>query len=243
MGNDIFSFEEYRKFIKYLKSNYNLSLFRNWKGENNILIRHDVDLDLFFAEELAEIEDKCGIQSTYFVMVSSQFYNINSQRNRRILNKIVNYGHEIGLHFDPVIYEGADSELEIKAKQESRVIENVIEEKIVSISLHNPSIHNNYIRFNDFISAYDKKIFNNEIYISDSCMNFRGKDIYKFVERSKKMPVQILLHPLHYSDNGDKYDKIFQRKINYDIENLSSEFSVNSTFKKTFGKSLPKWVL
>ena len=61
--------------------------------------------------------------------------------------------------------------------------------------------------------AYDKKIFSDEYYLSDSRMDFRGKNPYTFAERVKKHPIQILLHPIHYTKKGLKYPDIFHKFI------------------------------
>ena len=41
-------------------------------------------------------------------------------------------------------------------------------------------------------------------YLSDSRFDFRGKNPYEFIKNIDKVGfIQIFLHPLHYSENGD----------------------------------------
>ena len=63
-----FSIKEYKKLIKFFKSlGYNFVFFsKNIKKNKNILLRHDVDIDILKAYEMAKIENKLNIKSTYF---------------------------------------------------------------------------------------------------------------------------------------------------------------------------------
>lgn len=69
------------------------------------IIRHDVDMDLQEAVKMAEIENEIGIRSTFFVLLTSEYYNLLSGKNTNSVKKILELGHEIGLHFDITAYE------------------------------------------------------------------------------------------------------------------------------------------
>ena len=64
------------------------------------LLRHDVDADLGAAVELARIEQRVGVQATYFCMLRSPLYNVFGRRNVELVHELVSLGHEIGLHYD-----------------------------------------------------------------------------------------------------------------------------------------------
>jgi hypothetical protein len=89
-------------------SGYTISNYHTHSSyENTCILRHDIDFDPKKAEKLAEIESsfqKAEIHSTYFVLLTSNFYNILEKSNLRHLKKIISYGHEIGLHFDETQY-------------------------------------------------------------------------------------------------------------------------------------------
>jgi hypothetical protein len=53
---------------------------------------------------MAELERDLNIKANYFILLSSTNYNALSKINRKYINKIHSFGHEIALHFDPSIY-------------------------------------------------------------------------------------------------------------------------------------------
>jgi hypothetical protein len=80
----------------------------------DLLLRHDVDLSLAAAVELAELEAEAGARATYFLMTRSAFYNLLSPEGERAFGRIRELGHRVGLHavhphldlddrFDPVV--------------------------------------------------------------------------------------------------------------------------------------------
>ncbi len=64
------------------------------------LLRHDVDVDLGAALEIAKVESVLGIRSTFFLMLRSPLYNLMGRTNSRIVQEIIQLGHWIGLHYD-----------------------------------------------------------------------------------------------------------------------------------------------
>ena len=73
-----------------------------------IILRHDVDYSLERVLPIAELEAKHGVQSTYFVLLRGQFYNVLSDRELVIIAKLVAMGHHIGLCFDETLYCNSD---------------------------------------------------------------------------------------------------------------------------------------
>ena len=84
----IFSHPKLIEFLRNIKENYTVTSLNNWNGENGIILRHDVDFDLNAAYELAKIEREIGVESTFYIMCSSQMYNPISQKNQDIIKKI-----------------------------------------------------------------------------------------------------------------------------------------------------------
>ena len=46
------------------------------QGEQKIFLRHDIDVSLEVAREMAKTEEKYAVNSVFFIMVNSPFYNI-----------------------------------------------------------------------------------------------------------------------------------------------------------------------
>jgi hypothetical protein len=55
-------------------------------------------------------------------------------------------------------------------------------------------------------------------------MSFRGKDPFTFVEAARERPVQVLLHPLHYTDAGQSYPEIFADRLRDIAHRMDEEF-------------------
>jgi hypothetical protein len=134
-------------------------------------------------------------------------------------------GFDIGLHFDPTVYGDAD---EIKLRKsvdlEAGMLSSITGGPIKSISLHNPSYHGLYPLFEGYRNAYSPAIFSDDRYLSDSRMDFRNKDPYLFAEKVKEFPIQILLHPFHYSEEGHNYPELFKMLLKEYILDIDRSF-------------------
>jgi hypothetical protein len=82
--------------------------------EGELFLRHDVDLSLGAAAQMAELEAARGVSATYFLMTRSVFYNLASAEGERLVARLRELGHRVGLHavhphvdfddrFDPVL--------------------------------------------------------------------------------------------------------------------------------------------
>jgi len=228
-----FTYDSYRVFLRKLKDKGVVQLFKNWKGERSFLLRHDVDFDVYLAHKLASLEMEENIQSTYFVLTSCHSYNVLSIENRNLLRDICSMGHEIGLHFDPSIY---DSDLSTPFKRETDLLSFVVGQTVQSVSLHNPSIHGQYPMFDGFVNAYDPQMFSDANYISDSRFSFRGKDIYDFISNIRDSMIQIVFHPMHFSSSGKGYDKITFDVFTRYMNEIHANFLANSAYKEQVGE-------
>ncbi|QNL20892.1 hypothetical protein HZR84_02680 [Hyphobacterium sp. CCMP332] len=218
----IFKYTDYKKFLNEMKGLAPVKSFDEWEGEKCFLLRHDVDLSLLSALKLAEIEQSEGVNATFFILVSCRTYNCLSKPSVELIKKIHSLGHEIGLHFDPSIYP--ENNLEKEMKLEALILERIIDKKIQSISLHNPSVHNQWPEFKGYLNAYDKRIFSDDRYLSDSRMDFRGKNPFEFIKKVKDRPIQVLTHPMHYTESGENYDKIIPEYISEHMDFIEDYF-------------------
>lgn len=97
-----FTLNGYQELLKLaISENYNIVFYEDLGVFNKeMIIRHDIDFSLEKALEIAQLEYNMGVKSTYFVLISSPFYNLYSDANSVIIKSILGYGHKIGLHFD-----------------------------------------------------------------------------------------------------------------------------------------------
>lgn len=227
----IFSYDELKKFIKHMKKIGKIVSLDEWDGSNAIILRHDVDFDIEPAYRLSLVESECGIRSSFFIMVTCNSYNPLSLPNRKKIRKMVEMGFEIALHFDPTVYGDVDEEQLVKfVDREAEMLSFAAGVPIKSISLHNPSVHGQYPIFKNYNNAYDKKIFSDTNYLSDSRMVFIDKSPYEFIKLVQEHPVQVLLHPLHYSEKNCSYPEIILKHVKQHVDSIDGEFRFNSTY-------------
>ena len=177
------------------------------------IIRHDVDMDLQKAVDMAMLEKEEDIKATYFVMISSEYYNLLAGNNLKNAQRILDLGHEIGLHFDLTAYDKNLSfkDLEKSLQKEIELLEYILDIKVKSISWHIPrqDLLNTHLGFLDKLgvwNAYDPLFYSGYKYVSDSMMRWR-EPIEEYIEQKKYNKLQILTHPIWYRSIQDMADE------------------------------------
>ena len=133
-----------------------------------VFLRHDVDVDLELALEMATEERECNVGATFFILVSSNLYNYRSARNSRIIREIAAIGHSVGLHFDPT--SGSIDRIGANFVSEVSALEDLLGEQIRSFSYHKPSTYGlpDLGRAHSLVDVYSQKYFNCLLYTSDA---------------------------------------------------------------------------
>jgi hypothetical protein len=94
-----FSLGHYRELLAAAEcGGYRFAEFNGGPEPGALYLRHDVDLDLEAALEMSTFERELGIRSTYFLMTTSVFYNLDSPEGRRALAQLRGDGHAVGGH-------------------------------------------------------------------------------------------------------------------------------------------------
>lgn len=101
-----FTYGFYRTLVGLLRrKGYEFSSYADWrKARRPVVMRHDIDCSPAAALRLAQIESGMGVRATYFVLVTSPFYNVWERETRETIRRISSLGHDIGLHFDEASY-------------------------------------------------------------------------------------------------------------------------------------------
>lgn len=139
-----------------------------------VFLRHDVDLHLHKLDQLAEIEHRHEVCATYYILLSAN-YNVMHKNNRQVIERLVSFGHNIGLHYDleayPINYDAAVNHL----NKEVEILEYVSGTKVNSIVMHQPhkGMGDVFKEIKDFIHPHSEKYSNKYVYISDSCRAWR----------------------------------------------------------------------
>lgn len=210
-----FTYEAYRNLIDKIKEKYTIANYHNYNQYSNpCILRHDVDMDLDQAVRMACFEhDKCSnVRATYFILVSSDFYNVFSKESLRKIESIIEAGHEIGLHFDEVKYgeENGIEETRENIIQETKILSEMIGKKVTLVSMHRPSaqILDANLEIPGIINSYQKKFFSDFKYLSDSRMHWR-ENVGEIISAGEYHMLHILTHPFWYAEKEESmHDKL-----------------------------------
>jgi len=203
-----FSFDYYRHMLQQAaERGYRVSSFEHYRPgvPQTVIMRHDVDYTLNGVLQLAEIERSLGVTATYLFRVHAHEYNLFSPHAFTMLQRLLEWGHEIGLHTeamnvgrawhrDPgglLVKEKALLELII-----DRPIRTVSEHRDISHTVHaTPYLHEvldplsaGFVNFT-MAPAY----FGDMKYLSDSNGVWREGDL--LVHLGKHPRFQVLIHP------------------------------------------------
>ncbi len=91
----------YRNIVALARRSYQFARFGSACEGKHVLWRHDVDVSIHRAVALAEIEREEGVVATYFLSLRSLYYNLLERNVQDAVRRIIDLGHDIGLHFDP----------------------------------------------------------------------------------------------------------------------------------------------
>jgi len=178
-----FSLKHYFKTLyDYINAGY--VIIPDAKVRRHIHLRHDVDLSLSYALDLAREEQKRDISATYYIMLHSSLYNATSPEGMEQIRDIRNLGHKIGLHIDTRYH----------LENDFHTLSLIVGERVSDWRKHLSNLTPEFI-----IPEPRPK---NYKYLSDSGMNWREKCFCQQIGKYDKM--EILIHPLWWcvSPNG-----------------------------------------
>jgi hypothetical protein len=199
--------------------------------KTGIVLRHDVDLELGPARALADLEMAVGVRSTLFFLTTAETYNVRARTARAQLRSLVDDGFEVGLHFDPTFYpEASETQLAACAKAEAALLEDSCGAAVESLSLHNPTLLGRFPLIAGFRNAYDPSLFSKERYLSDSGMQFRS-DPYTFFQSADTCLMQLLLHPIHYTESGRRYPSQMVAYVRRQAQVVHEAFLPSSVYR------------
>ena len=192
-------------------------------------LRHDVDVSLKKAVELAEIEAEHQLPSTYYILITSPFYNALSDSNIQRIKTIRELGMGIGLHYDPILNKQGNDRMVSDIVMQTRLLETYVGDlNGISVTFHKPvmgkQVDKDLIEQLDGVDIYCPNYDSRFKYISDSGHNWRENPHDTVINYDM---VHLNTHPVWYSHVGlemeeclhdlelDKDgDKLVQKEIN-----------------------------
>lgn len=202
----------------YSFCNYEEADTRLAQGDPFVVLRHDIDISLRPALEIARLEHERGVQAIYFVLLRSPFYNALSRENAEIISQIYDYGHQIAAHIDLTFYDNdcarALSEIELFARfypyinTDLMTLHSPYDLKRIPID-QVPELHR----------VYASAIKGDVAYISDSTGRWRYGTPFESEAFKKRQPMQLLTHPIWWIQEGDSPADKLERWLHADYQN------------------------
>jgi len=172
------------------------------------LLRHDIDRCPNAALKMAELEAQIGVRATYFLLPNSINYNLFSPEYIFMPHRLVELGHEVGLHYDVDViqFHSTRTTAEKILRKYISLLETLTGRRVHSIAMHNPSTSREdpFKNTNRYLNAY-APCFTKEIaYFSDAGGAWRDRAYRALTTGPRPSRLQILIHPVFWSDKpGD----------------------------------------
>ena len=198
-----FTYKAYQMLIGLLQQgNYAFCTYHNWQQHDRcVILRHDIDYSIEKSLELAQLEASLGVQSTYFVLLTSDFYNVASAKNLKILREIQRLGHEIGLHFDEKSY--AENTVQ-HIVEEKAILSEILGTPVSCVSMHRPSkaTLEAELQIPEMVNSYGKTFFHDFKYLSDSRRRWR-EPVQDIIQSGTYDRLHILTHAFWYQESEE----------------------------------------
>ena len=207
---ETFTYKYYEEMLRTLKSgDYRFCFFDDSEikdNQNIILLRHDIDFDPEKAVDIAKIEKKNNVKSTYFFMLNSGFYNIHNSKVYNVIKDLISDGNRIGIHFDESGNDGKeDNDISSFFDKEIHFFEKLFGINVNIISFHRPTenILSNKLKI-PIAHTYENQFSKELKYFSDSAKIMMEGDFIDIIKSGKFKKIQLLIHPIWW--NNEKTD-------------------------------------
>jgi len=202
-----------------------------------VILRHDVDLSLTAALEIAEIEAAANVSSVFHVLLTAEAYNAYSAAGQRAISQLRRHGHRLGLHVDPALIDFATPERVRESMKSLFDVAMRVLGPLDSYSLHRPvasgRLHeiapeNLGFRVPPYSAsaAYQRDI----AYRSDSRREWRSGCICAELPQLDGAAVQLNTHPIWWAGESRSRAEILERFLEMRDEESVAYLEANLSF-------------
>lgn len=251
-----FSMEHYREIVAAISKSHRTLCFRDVHamGRNIldlprfVIMRHDVEFSIPAALRMAEVEAEFGVSATYFLLQTSEYNPFEEEEAVRI-RRILDLGHDLGLHYDAALFERLGLDPEKTAKAQIDLFETFFRTKIHAMSSHMPMRSGRTFSIPGVIDTYDPLYLTEMKYISDSTQAWREGVVTENLEKYDHIHLlthEYIWHPfgwdwsaLLFTEVTDKFQSAWKRAenfINMYREGLQLRSQKDKQFKERYMK-------
>lgn len=190
-------------------------------GDRKLFLRHDVDISLDKAVEMAEREARMSIgPATYFIHTTSNFYNFMSKEESEKIRQIIDLGHYIGLHYDISDYGATMSDVIRGVAWQASFISSMFGIEVNTVTQHEPTRHP---------ASYDLLVSLQKVGLNDPMLTLKQ---YKYISDSGMMfvddpnealkyhnSIHLNIHPEWWAKKeGDFKQRLHDLKLDIDLD-------------------------
>ncbi len=195
---------------RFLEMGYAVRDFESAQHDTrHLVLRHDIDMSVQAALEIATIESGMALQASYFILLRSDLYNPFTSENLHDIKQIAKMGHDVGLHFDASLYAAAREPLEQAVSCECAILEAMLDQPVRTISFHRPAqaLLGLPGRIAGRRHTYEPYFFHDMGYCSDSRGEWRYGHPLDHPAIEEGSALQLLTHPIWWTGT-DSIDRI-----------------------------------
>ena len=254
--NKDFSTDHYREIVAAIARSHRTICFRDvhamgrdiLKLPNFVIMRHDVEFSIPAALRMAEIEAEYGVSATYFLLQTSD-YNCFEEEEAVMIRRILELGHDIGLHYDAALFERLNLDPERTAKAQLDLFEAFFKTRIHAMSSHMPMRSGKTFSLPGVIDTYDPMFLTEMKYLSDSTQAWREGVVTNVLEKYNHIHLlthEYIWHPggwdwlaLLFVEVQEKFQRAWKRAegfINMYREGLRMRQTKDKQFKQRYMK-------
>jgi hypothetical protein len=244
-----FTEQNYKQLIRLAKDRFKFIMYNKQQinmNERCLLWRHDIDFSVHRSLALAKIEADEGVCSTYFIHLSSRYYNVMESDILKRISKIIELGHEIALHFDCDFrrnFANSKTDFEDDLLFQKNIFYNIFNFEPKAFSFHNPTDWDLRVltasNYAGMVNTYSQEIRESYKYCSDSNGYWRFERLEDVLKSNETIKLQVLTHPEWWTPLPLlPYERIQRaikgrQKTSLDFYNLSMEKLARVNVKKS----------
>ena len=195
-----FDLTHYRELLEAAHAGgYRFSYFDHEPEAGDLLLRHDVDLSLEAALEMAEVEAEADAVATYFLMKRSEFYNLDSPSGDAAIERLRGLGHRVGVH---AVWPQVDRDRRFDAL----------------LAWHNPDPDYVNAPIAGAVNVMQAGFFDPATYRSDSNQHWRSGCPHEELRAGAFPWLQLLTHPEIWVYPGDSMGRTMRSMLDAERE-------------------------
>lgn len=177
--------------------------------ERFFLVRHDVDISPWAAEELASVEVEEGVRTTYYYRFHAPYYNLLDAPIVASVQRVAAMGHEVGLHYEPGYFQELGQDPTEGTRRDIRLFEEVVGFRTKTIAQHQPATGPLLGEISeDHACAYQRALVRDMPYFGDSGFHWREGCICTKLGQHEQ--IHTLIHPHSWTIDGCPWQDVLR---------------------------------